>query len=165
MEQNLEIWIPVCLSIFYAEAKTYFSRQKPWHLPTTIAKFNGWLSLGNIKDILVISDNFLGRNKQISIELQSFRKYLSQTVHCKTADEWHKNDIRVHRSVIRMTYEYIRVTYGWHMRAYEWHTDGIRVHTSGILMTYERVHTVDIWMTYECIWVTYGKYASTCEKP
>ena len=68
-----------------------------------------------------------------------------ETVHGKTTDEWHTNDIRVHTSDIEMTYEYIRVTYGWHTSTHEWHTDDIRVPTSDMRMTCEY-----IGMTYEC---------------
>ena len=68
-------------------------------------------------------------------------------VHGKITDEWHTDDIRVHR-----------VTYGWHTSTYYWHMDDIRVRTSDI-----RVHTSDIRMTYEHIQVTYGWHASTYE--
>ena len=48
-----------------------------------------------------------------------FNELKEVKVHGKTTDEWHTNDILVHR-----------VTHGWH-------TSDIRVHTSDIPMTYE----------------------------
>ena len=74
-----------------------------------------------------------------------FWNHTSETVHGKTTDEWHTNDIRVHTSDIRMTYEYIRVTNEWHTSTYEWHTDDIRVHTSDIRMTYEYIRVTYKW--------------------
>ena len=50
------------------------------------------------------------------------------SVHGKTTDEWHMDDIRVHTRNIWMTCEYIRVTYRW-----------IRVYTSDIRITFEYI--------------------------
>ena len=83
-------------------------------------------------------------------------------IHGKTKNEWHTNEMRVHRSEIRLIYKYIWVTYRWHMSTYEWHTDDIRVNTSDIRVKYEyiQVHTSDIRVTYEYIRVRYEWHTS-----
>ena len=87
------------------------------------------------------------------------------TVHGKTRDEWHRDDIRIHTSDIwlhtndiRVTDEYIRMIYEWHTDDIRVHTGDIRVHTGDI-----RVHTSDIRMTYEYIQMTYECHMSTYE--
>ena len=65
---------------------------------------------------------------------------LLKTVHGKTTNEWHTNDIRVHTS----NTDGIRVHTSDRRMTYEWHTDDIRAHTNDI-----RVQTSDIRMTYE----------------
>ena len=71
----------------------------------------------------------------------------SLTVHGKTTDGWHTNDIRVRTSNILMIYKYIRVTYWWHTSdiqitheyiwvAYRWHTSLYEWHTNDIRVTY-----------------------------
>ena len=126
-----------------------------------------------IKEI-IINNNNINNCFCLVLELETFWRYFDWcSVHGKTTDEWHTNDIRVHTSGIRMTYE-------WHTSTYEWHTSDMQAHTSDIRMTYEyiqvtygwyrstyewhtddiRVHTSDIRVTYEYIRVTYGWHTS-----
>ena len=61
------------------------------------------------------------------------------TVHGKTTDEWHTDDIRVHTSDIWMTYE-------WHTSTSDWDTNGIRVHIDKT-----QAHANDMRMTWEML--------------
>ena len=93
-----------------------------------------------IKEI-IINNNNINNCFCLVLELETFWRYFDWcSVHGKTTDEWHTNDIRVHTSGIRMTYE-------WHTSTYEWHTSDMQAHTSDIRMTYEYIRVTYGWHT------------------